>query len=82
MCNTFCKFRTHSKDNTSHVVRIIPVWFIIKDKSSKIITREANVLSTDHEMIPARNTSLAAMHGSASGSNVCYYPTRKHSSLK
>jgi hypothetical protein len=26
--------------------------------------------------------SLAAMHGSASGSNVRYYPTLKHSSLK
>jgi hypothetical protein len=30
---------------------------------------------TDHELIPARNASLAAMHGSASGSNVRYYPT-------
>jgi hypothetical protein len=26
------------------------------------------------ELIPARNASLAAMHGSASGSNVRYYP--------
>jgi hypothetical protein len=25
---------------------------------------------TDHELISARNASLAAMHGSASGSNV------------
>jgi hypothetical protein len=33
------------------------------------------VLSTDHELIPARNASLAAVHGSASGSNVRYYPT-------
>jgi hypothetical protein len=32
--------------------------------------------------IPARNASLAAMHGSASESNVRYYPTWKHSSLK
>jgi hypothetical protein len=38
--------------------------------------------STDHELIPARNESLAAMHGSASGSNVRYYPTRKHLRLK
>jgi hypothetical protein len=37
---------------------------------------------TDHEMIPARNASLAAMKGSASGSNVYYYPTWKHSPLK
>jgi hypothetical protein len=37
MCNNFCKFRTHSKDNTFHVVRIILVWFIIKDKSSNIL---------------------------------------------
>jgi hypothetical protein len=34
-----------------------------------------HVLSTDHELIPARNANLAAMHGSASGSNVRYYPT-------
>jgi hypothetical protein len=33
------------------------------------------VLSTDHELIPARNASLAAVHGSARGSNVRYYPT-------
>jgi hypothetical protein len=32
-------------------------------------------LSTDHESIPVRNASLAAMHSSASGSNVIYYPT-------
>jgi hypothetical protein len=30
--------------------------------------------STDHELIPARNASLVAMQGSASGSNR-YYPT-------
>jgi hypothetical protein len=28
-----------------------------------------HLLSTDHDLIPARNASLAAMHGSASGSN-------------
>jgi hypothetical protein len=33
------------------------------------------LLSTDHELIPARNPSLVAMHGSASGGNVRYYPT-------
>jgi hypothetical protein len=38
--------------------------------------------STDHELIPPRNADLAAMQGSASGSNVHYYPTRKHSPLK
>jgi hypothetical protein len=32
-------------------------------------------LSTEHELIPAEDASLAAMHGSASGSNVRYYPT-------
>jgi hypothetical protein len=26
-------------------------------------------------LIPARNASLAAMHGSTSGNNVRYYPT-------
>jgi hypothetical protein len=31
--------------------------------------------STDHEFITARNATLAAMQDSASGSNVCYYPT-------
>jgi hypothetical protein len=38
--------------------------------------------STDHEFIPAMNASLAAMQGSASGSNVRYYLTWKHSPLK
>jgi hypothetical protein len=40
------------------------------------------MLSTDHELIPVRNASLAAMHGSARESNVQYYPTWKHSPLK
>jgi hypothetical protein len=35
-----------------------------------------------HELIPARNASLAAMQGSASESNVRYYRTWKHSPLK
>jgi hypothetical protein len=43
---------------------------------------EIYVQSTDHELIPARLASLAAIQGSASGSNVHYYPTRKHSPLK
>jgi hypothetical protein len=43
---------------------------------------EYMVLSTDHELIPARNASLAAMQGSATGSNVRYYPTWKYSPLK
>jgi hypothetical protein len=34
----------------------------------------AQVQSTDHELFPARNASVAAMQGSASGSNVRYYP--------
>jgi hypothetical protein len=38
--------------------------------------------STDHEVIVARNASLVAMHGSASGSNIRYYPTWKHSTVK
>jgi hypothetical protein len=42
----------------------------------------ARLLSTDHELIPARNTSLAVMHGSASGSNVRYYSTWKHTPFK
>jgi hypothetical protein len=33
------------------------------------------ILSTDHELIPARNASLAAMQGSTSASNGLYYPT-------
>jgi hypothetical protein len=33
-------------------------------------------------LIPARNASLAAVYGSANGSNVRYYPTWKHSPLK
>jgi hypothetical protein len=38
--------------------------------------------STDHELITERNANLAAMQGSAGGSNVRYYPTLKHSPLK
>jgi hypothetical protein len=34
--------------------------------------------STDDDLIPARNVSLAAMLGSTSGSNVRYYSTWKH----
>jgi hypothetical protein len=33
-----------------------------------------NVQPTDHKLIPARSASLAAIQGSASGSNVRYYP--------
>jgi hypothetical protein len=40
------------------------------------------ILSTDHELIPARNANLAAMHGYAGGSNIRHYPTLKHSPLK
>jgi hypothetical protein len=39
------------------------------------IGRKRHVQSTDHELIPARYASLAAMHGSASGNNIRYYPT-------
>jgi hypothetical protein len=35
----------------------------------------AAVKSADHELIPAGNASLAAMHGSPSGSDIRYYPT-------
>jgi hypothetical protein len=38
--------------------------------------------STYHELIPARNASLAAMQSSVSGSNIRYYPTWKHSPFK
>jgi hypothetical protein len=35
----------------------------------------AQVQSTDHELIPARNASLAAMQGSTGGNNVRYCST-------
>jgi hypothetical protein len=35
-----------------------------------LIFYAAYIQSTDHELIPARNASLAAMQGSASGNNV------------
>jgi hypothetical protein len=35
----------------------------------------ASLQSADNELIPARNASLAAVQGSASGSNAYYYPT-------
>jgi hypothetical protein len=37
------------------------------------------LLSTDHKLIPSRNARPATMQGSASGSNVRYNPTWKHS---
>jgi hypothetical protein len=40
------------------------------------------LVSTDNELITERNVNLAAMQSSASGSNVRYYPTWKHSPLK
>jgi hypothetical protein len=43
---------------------------------------EIRYCPTDHEFISTRNESLASMQGSESGSNVPYYPTRKHSPLK
>jgi hypothetical protein len=42
---------------------------------SEIIPLSLTLLPTYHELIPATNASLAAMHGSASESNVRYYPT-------
>jgi hypothetical protein len=42
----------------------------------------ATLQYTDHELIPAMNASVVAMQGSASGSNVRYYSTWKHSPLK
>jgi hypothetical protein len=40
------------------------------------------IQSTDHELIPAKNASLAAMQSSASGSNIRYSPMWKNSPLK
>jgi hypothetical protein len=45
------------------------------NKKGVSLLDEVPLQSTDHELIPARNASLAAMQGSASGSNVRYYPT-------
>jgi predicted aconitase len=47
----------------------------IQEIASCVPYPELDVQSTDHELIPARNASLAAMQGSASGSNVRYYLT-------
>jgi hypothetical protein len=44
-------------------------------KNNVFIYRHHLIMSTDHEMIPVKNASVAAMHGSASVSNVRYYPT-------
>jgi hypothetical protein len=41
-----------------------------------------SILSTDNELMSARNANLAAVEGSASGSNVRYYLTWKHSPFK
>jgi hypothetical protein len=42
----------------------------------------SNLLSTVHELIPAWNASLAAMHGSASESNVHYLVTIQRESIR
>jgi hypothetical protein len=47
-----------------------------KHISAYLTLREAQ--STDHELIPQGMPVLAAMQSSASGSNVTYYPPRKH----
>jgi hypothetical protein len=40
-----------------------------------VVQVKFTVQSADHELIPTRNASLAAIQGSMSGSNVRYYPT-------
>jgi hypothetical protein len=40
-----------------------------------VVLNEYEGQSTDHELIPARDVSLAAIQSSASESNVRYYPT-------
>jgi hypothetical protein len=44
----------------------------LKLSPTKVIS---NIQFIEHKLIPARNASLAAMQGSASGNNVRYYPT-------
>jgi len=46
-------------------------------RSDRVISCCNRIVSTDHELIPARNVSLGSMHASASGINVSYYPTLK-----
>jgi hypothetical protein len=55
---------------------------IPKNVKSLSGTYEPRVQSTDHDLIPTMNASLAAMQGSAIGNNVRYYPTWKHSPFK
>jgi hypothetical protein len=57
-------------------------WTALAHHTRNALWRNLHKLSTDHELIAARNVSLAAMHGIASGSNVRYYPTWKHLPLK
>jgi hypothetical protein len=48
----------------------------VVDEMTKVQRKVLGLLqSTDHELVPARNASLAAMQGFANGSNVLYYPT-------
>jgi hypothetical protein len=54
--------------------------YILNHIALLLLTKRAQ--STDHELIPARNASLVAMQVSASGSNVRYNPTWKHSPVK
>jgi hypothetical protein len=50
-------------------------WLKSRQLLSTVAELTTEVQSTDHELIAARNASLAAMHGSANESNVRYYPT-------
>jgi hypothetical protein len=87
-----CSMQIRSIDwNTDWAVSVLHTRFIPSLHSSSpfvghtsFTTTETKgkVQSTDHELIPATNASLAAVQGSASGSNVRYDPTWIYSSLK
>jgi hypothetical protein len=65
-----------------HVRQCIPVHSVAQHANPEHVTATEVVFisapkyhlqSTDHELIPARNACLAAMKGSAIGSNVRFY---------
>jgi hypothetical protein len=52
------------------------------DDDDEKYTMKTDLQFTDHDLIPARNVSFAAMQGPASGSNVRYYPTYGQDELR
>jgi hypothetical protein len=67
-----CQFRNEECCLESRAVEVDSSTTVLFEQTGSDL---AVHLSTGHELISARNTCLAAKHGSESGSNIRYYPT-------